>query len=37
VLGGVLFGIVGALIAIPVAASISLLIREIAFRRLDKS
>jgi predicted PurR-regulated permease PerM len=36
-LGGVLLGIVGALIAIPVAAAISLLIREIAFRRLDKS
>jgi predicted PurR-regulated permease PerM len=36
-LGGVLLGIVGALIAIPVAAAISLLLREIAFRRLDKS
>jgi predicted PurR-regulated permease PerM len=37
VLGGVLLGIVGALIAIPVAAAISLLLREITFRRLDKS
>ncbi len=35
VLGGVLLGIVGALIAIPVAAAISLLLREIAFHRLD--
>jgi predicted PurR-regulated permease PerM len=37
VLGGVLLGIIGALIAIPVAAAISLLLREITFRRLDKS
>jgi len=37
VVGGVLLGIVGALIAIPVAAAISLLLREIAFRRLDRS
>jgi predicted PurR-regulated permease PerM len=37
VLGGVLLGIVGALIAIPVAAAISLLLREITFRRLDNS
>ena len=35
VVGGVLLGIVGALIAIPVAAAISLLLREIAFHRLD--
>jgi predicted PurR-regulated permease PerM len=35
--GGVLLGIVGALIAIPVAAAIRLLLQEIAFRRLDKS
>jgi predicted PurR-regulated permease PerM len=35
--GGVLLGIVGALIAIPVAAAIRLLVQEIAFRRLDKS
>jgi predicted PurR-regulated permease PerM len=37
VLGGVLLGVVGALIAIPVAAAISLLLREVAFRRLDNS
>jgi predicted PurR-regulated permease PerM len=36
-LGGVLLGIVGALIAIPVAAAISLLLSEITFRRLDDS
>jgi predicted PurR-regulated permease PerM len=35
--GGVLLGIVGALIAIPVAAAIRLLVQEIAFKRLDKS
>lgn len=37
VLGGVLMGIIGALIAIPAAASISLLLEEVAFRRLDDS
>ncbi len=36
-IGGVLLGIVGALVAIPVAASIRLLLQEIAFHRLDKS
>jgi predicted PurR-regulated permease PerM len=36
-IGGVLLGIVGALVAIPVAAAIRLLIQEIAFHRLDKS
>ncbi len=36
-IGGVLLGIVGALIAIPVAAAVRLLLREIAFRRLDTS
>ncbi len=36
-IGGVLLGIVGALVAIPVAAAIRLLLHEIAFRRLDKS
>jgi predicted PurR-regulated permease PerM len=35
--GGVLLGIVGALVAIPVAAAIRLLLQEIAFRKLDKS
>ena len=36
-IGGVLLGIVGALIAIPVAAAVRLLLQEIAFHRLDKS
>ena len=36
-IGGVLLGIVGALIAIPVAAAVRLLLHEIAIRRLDKS
>ena len=36
-IGGVLLGIVGALVAIPVAAVIRLLLHEIAIRRLDKS
>jgi predicted PurR-regulated permease PerM len=37
VLGGVLAGIIGALIAIPAAAAISLLLEEVAFHRLDSS
>jgi predicted PurR-regulated permease PerM len=36
-IGGILLGIVGALIAIPVAAAVRLLLQEIAFRRLDQS
>ena len=36
-IGGVLLGIIGALVAIPVAAAIRLLLHEIAIRRLDKS
>jgi predicted PurR-regulated permease PerM len=36
-IGGVLLGIIGALVAIPVAAAIRLLLQEIAIRRLDKS
>jgi predicted PurR-regulated permease PerM len=36
-IGGVLLGIIGALIAIPVAAAIRLLLQEIVFRRLDQS
>jgi predicted PurR-regulated permease PerM len=36
-IGGVLLGIIGAFVAIPVAAAIRLLVREIAIRRLDKS
>lgn len=35
--GGVLLGIIGALVAIPIAAAIRLLLQEIAIRRLDKS
>ncbi len=37
VLGGVLLGIVGALVAIPVAAAVLLFVREIVFHRLDHS
>jgi predicted PurR-regulated permease PerM len=36
-IGGVLLGIVGALVAIPVAAAVRLLLQEIAFHRLDRS
>ena len=36
VLGGVVMGIIGALIALPVAAAIQLLLEEITFPRLDK-
>ena len=36
-IGGVLIGIVGALIAIPVAAAIRLVLIEVLFPRMDKS
>ena len=36
-IGGMLLGIVGALVAIPVAAAIRLLLHEITIRRLDRS
>ena len=36
-IGGVLLGIVGVLVAIPIAAAIRLLLKEVAFPRLDKS
>lgn len=36
-LGGTLIGVVGALVAIPVAAAVVLLIREIVFPRLDRA
>jgi hypothetical protein len=36
-IGGVLLGIIGALVVIPVAAAIRLLLHEIAIRRLDRS
>jgi predicted PurR-regulated permease PerM len=35
--GGALMGIIGALVAIPVAAALRLLLQEVAFRRLDRS
>jgi predicted PurR-regulated permease PerM len=35
--GGALLGIVGALVAIPVAAALLLLLQEVTFRRLDRS
>jgi predicted PurR-regulated permease PerM len=36
VIGAVLLGIVGALVAIPVAAAISLVLKEVTFRSLDQ-
>ncbi len=36
-LGGAAFGVIGALVAIPVAAAIDILLCEIAFPRLDRS
>jgi predicted PurR-regulated permease PerM len=35
--GGALMGIIGALVAIPAAAALRLLLHEVAFRRLDAS
>jgi predicted PurR-regulated permease PerM len=35
--GGALMGIIGALVAIPFAAAMSLLLHEVTFRRLDVS
>lgn len=35
--GGALMGIIGALVAIPVAPVVRLLIEEVVFRRLDRS
>ena len=35
-LGGVLLGIVGALVAIPVAAGIRVILNEVTFPRMDK-
>lgn len=37
VIGGVVLGIIGALIALPVAAAIQLILEEVTFRRLDDS
>ena len=36
-IGGTLMGIIGALVAIPAAAALRLLLHEVAFRRLDAS
>jgi predicted PurR-regulated permease PerM len=36
-LGGALMGLIGALVAIPAAAALRLLLREVTFRRLDTS
>lgn len=36
-IGGVLFGILGALLAIPIAAAIKLVLDEVAYPRLDES
>jgi predicted PurR-regulated permease PerM len=36
-LGGALMGLIGALVAIPAAATLRLLLREVTFRRLDAS
>lgn len=36
-LGGTLMGLIGALVAIPVAAALRLLLHEVAFHRLDSS
>ncbi|MEK6440373.1 hypothetical protein [Pseudonocardia sp. T1-2H] len=35
-LGGALLGIVGALVAIPIAAGVQLVVREVALPRLDE-
>jgi predicted PurR-regulated permease PerM len=35
--GGTLMGLIGALIAIPVAAALRLLLHEVVFWRLDRS
>ncbi|WP_410667966.1 AI-2E family transporter [Amycolatopsis sp. cmx-4-68] len=36
-LGGVLLGVVGALVAIPIAAAVLLILREVTFPRLDQA
>ncbi len=37
IIGGAVFGIIGALVAIPVAAAVQLLVRELLFPRLDQA
>ncbi len=36
-IGGTLLGVIGAIVAIPLAAAVLLLLREVAFPRLDKA
>jgi predicted PurR-regulated permease PerM len=36
-IGGTLLGLIGALVAIPAAAAIRLLLQEITFRRMDQT
>jgi predicted PurR-regulated permease PerM len=36
-IGATLLGLVGALVAIPAAAAIRLLLQEVTFRRMDKT
>jgi predicted PurR-regulated permease PerM len=36
-IGGAVLGFIGALIAIPVAAAIGILLREVVFPRLDRN
>jgi predicted PurR-regulated permease PerM len=36
-IGGTLLGIIGALIAIPIAAAIKLILEQVTFPRLDSS
>ena len=36
-LGGALLGMIGALVAIPVAAALQLLVNEVLYPRLDKT
>lgn len=36
-LGGVLLGVIGAIVAIPIAAAVLLILREVAFKRLDET
>jgi predicted PurR-regulated permease PerM len=35
--GGALLGLIGALVAIPAAAAVRLLLQEVTFRRMDTS
>jgi predicted PurR-regulated permease PerM len=35
-LGGTLLGVIGALVAIPIAAAVQLIVREVALPRLDQ-